>query len=80
MKKPSEETMRKFVEFCDSGRPWYFTLGMFVTILIVQSALWFEMDEDKKPGWWYTVPTWFGIFNSVRNILLAREYRKRDAE
>ena len=80
MKKPSEETMRKFVEFCDSGRPWYFTLGMFVTILIVQSALWFEMDEDKKPGWWYTVPTWFGIFNSIRNICQAREYRKRDAE
>lgn len=80
MKKPSEETMRKFVEFCDSGRPWYFALGMFVTILIVQSALWFEMDEDKKPGWWYTVPTWFGIFNSIRNICRAREYRKRDAE
>ena len=31
MKKPSEETMRKFVAFCDSGRPWYFTLGMSVT-------------------------------------------------
>ena len=61
MKKTSEETMRKFVAFCDSGRPWYFTLGMSVTVLIVQFALWFAADEDKKPGWWYTVPAWFGI-------------------
>ena len=50
MKKPSEETMQKFVAFCDSGRPWYFSLGVFVTLLIVQFALWFAADEDKKPG------------------------------
>ena len=65
MKKPSEETMRKFVAFCDSGRPWYFTLGMSVTVLIVQFALWFAADEDKKPGWWYTVPAWFGFFRRL---------------
>ena len=80
MKKPSEETMRKFVDFCDSGRPWYFGLGVFITILIVQTALWFQMDEDKKPGWWYTVPTWFGIFRCIGCIFQARKNRERDAE
>ena len=80
MKKPSEETMRKFVAFCDSGRPWYFTLGMCVTLLIVQFALWFAADEDKKPGWWYPVPAWFGIFRSLDNIHQARKNRESDAE
>ena len=80
MKKPSEETMRKFVAFCDSGRPWYFTLGMSVTLLIVQFALWFAADEDKKPGWWYTVPAWFGVFRSLDNIHQARKNRESDAE
>ena len=69
MKKPSEETMRKFVAFCDSGRPWYFTLGMSVTVLIVQFALWL-----------YTVPAWFGIFRSLDNIHQARKNRESDAE
>jgi len=73
MKKPSEETMRKFVAFCDSGRPWYFTLGMCVAMLIVQFALWFAADEDKKPGW-------FGIFRSLDNIHQARKNRESDAE
>ena len=80
MKKTSEETMRKFVAFCDSGRPWYFTLGMSVTVLIVQFALWFAADEDKKPGWWDTVPAWFGIFRSLDNIRQARKNRESDAE
>ena len=26
MKRLSEETLRKYVDFCDSGRPWYFCL------------------------------------------------------
>ena len=28
MKRLSEETLRKYVDFCDSGRPWYFALGV----------------------------------------------------
>ena len=39
MKRLSEETLRKYVDFGDSGRPWYFALGVFVTLLIVQTAL-----------------------------------------
>ena len=78
MKRPSEASLRRLVEFCDSGRPWYFALGAFVTLLAVQLALWFEADEDKKPGFWYTVPTWFGIFRSVSCILQAR--RNRNAQ
>ena len=80
MKKPSEETIRKFVAFCDSGRPWYFFLGASIVLLIVQTALWFEADEDKKPGWWYTVPAWFGVFRSISCILEARKHRTQDAE
>ena len=80
MKRPSEETMRKFVDFCDSGRPWYFALGMFVTLLIVQTILWFAADEDEKPGIGYTVPTWFGIFRSIECIRQAGENRKNIAE
>ena len=75
MKRLSEETLRKYVDFCDSGRPWYFALGVFVTLLIVQTALWFAADEDEKPSQWATLPAWFGIFQSIGCIRkdLARE-------
>ncbi len=80
MKKTREETLRRFADFCDTGRPWYFSLGFFVALLIMQFILWFAADEDKKPGFGYTVPTWFGIFRSIDCIRQARENRKRSAE
>ena len=78
--KTEEETLRKYVDFCDSGRPWYFALGVFVTLLIVQTALWFAADEDEKPSQWATLPAWFGIFQSIGCIRKARENRKQSAE
>lgn len=80
MKKPSEETMRKFVAFCDSGRPWYFFLGASLVLLVVQTALWLEAASDKKPAWWHTIPTWFTVICSVSSILEARKHRMQDAE
>ena len=59
---------------------WYFALGVFVTLLIVQTALWFAADEDEKPSQWATLPAWFGIFQSIGCIRKARENRKQSAE
>ena len=80
MKRLGEKTLRKYVDFCDSGRPWYFALGVFVTLLVVQTALWFAADEDEKPSQWATLPAWFGIFQSIGCIRKARENRKQSAE
>ncbi len=51
-----------------------------MTLLVVQTALWFAADEDEKPSQWATLPAWFGIFQSIGCIRKARENRKQSAE
>ena len=77
MKTKLEDALMKFGAFCDTGKPWYFFLGMWSVLLLANVLM--QLFSDEKPKWWTWLLQIGGIINALRDIQLARHHRELNA-
>ena len=76
MKEKMNRFMKDFCDLCDSGKPWYFFLGMWTTLLMMLFAC--LLFTDEKPKWWNWALIALGYINVFRDLKLAK--RRREAK
>lgn len=77
MKDKMYAYMKKFIDLCDSGKPWYFFLGMWTTLLMADILC--QLFANEKPKWWNWVVVGLGYLNVFLNLRTAKRHREEKA-
>lgn len=66
--------LEKAHDLCDSGKPWYFFLGMWAVVLVLDVIC--QLFSEKKPKLWCWLMAAMGIVNCILNLTICRLNRE----
>lgn len=69
--------LEKVHDLCDSGKPWYFFLGMWAVVLVLDVIC--QLFSEKKPKLWCWLMAAMGIVNCILNLTICRLNREMKA-
>ena len=78
MSEKNKQRMEKFVELCNSGKPWYVFLVLF-SLLLAANALLELLTEQRVKSWVWLLNV-AGIVGCVADLFHCKNLRAAKAE